>query len=64
MKIIHYLSKVSAIEVDINFGSSDGLVAEHELDGAQIGAIFEQVGSKRMSEGMGADGFVEIDSYS
>ena len=41
----------------INLRSGDGFVAEHYLDGAEIGAAFYEMGGKTVAESVGGDGF-------
>lgn len=55
-------------EVGINLGGADVGVAEEALDGAEIGAVHEEIGSEGMTESMGSDvlgdageGFVLVD---
>ena len=40
------------VDVQVNLGCGDGLVAEHHLYGAQIGAAFEQMRGKGMAQGV------------
>src|SRR5713101_3354697 len=39
-------------ELRITLGSREALVAEHLLDGAQVGAFFEHVGSESVAQGV------------
>ena len=48
----------------INLGGGYGFVAHHHLYGTQIGTSFQQCRSKRMSKGMGRDGFLNTGSHS
>ena len=41
-----FVAEDGAVEVEVDFGGLDAFVAEHLLDGAQIGAPFEQVSRK------------------
>lgn len=41
------------VEVEVDFGGGDGFVAEHLLDGAQVGAPFEKVGGEAVAQGVG-----------
>ena len=41
-----------AVDMGVDFGGEDALVAEHFLDGAQVGAVFDEVGGKGVAEGM------------
>ena len=41
-----FVAEDGAVEVEVDFGGLDAFVAEHLLDGAQIGAAFEQVSRK------------------
>ena len=49
------LTKVIYIDVGVYLGRCDGLVSQHLLNQSQVGTVLQQVGSKRMTEGMGAD---------
>jgi len=46
--------------VGVDHGGAHILVAEQFLDGADVVAILEEVGGKRMAEGVGTDGFACI----
>lgn len=43
------------VDFGVDFGSRYLLMSEHHLDGSQIGSALEQMGGKRMTEGMGRD---------
>lgn len=43
------------VDVGIYFRGGDAFVPQHALDGAQVGAAFQQVGGERMPERMRAD---------
>lgn len=45
------------VEVGVYLGGDDALVTEHLLDGAEAGATFQEVGSKRVTKGVRRDGF-------
>ena len=49
----------AAVDVRIDFGRPDGLVAEHQLDGAEVGPALEEVRREGVAEGMRADGLVD-----
>lgn len=57
MEVVDCILKVSSVDVCIYFGSGDGFVSQHILDGTQIGTAFEEVGGEAVAEGMGADRF-------
>ena len=38
--------------MEVDFGGGDGFVAEHFLDGAQVGSSFEEVGGEGVAEGV------------
>ena len=48
------------VDVQVNLGRGDGLVAEHHLYGAQIGAAFEQMRGERMAQRVRADIFNNV----
>ena len=49
------VTQAAAVDVDIDLGGSDALVAQHLLDGTQVGSTFEQMGRKTVSQGVGTD---------
>ena len=53
------LSEEFGIDVGVDFGGKDGFVAKHLLYGAEVGAHFNEVGGKGVTEGVGADRFVD-----
>lgn len=44
-------------DVGVDLGSADVGVAEHGLDGAEVGAVHEEVGGEAVTEGVGGDVF-------
>ena len=48
-----------AVDVGVDFGGGDGFVAEHFLDGAEVGTAFDEVGGEGVTESMGGDGFFD-----
>lgn len=54
----------TAVDVCIDFCGGDALVAQHCLDGTQVGAPFQKMGGKGVAEGMGTDGFGDACSLS
>ena len=47
------LAKVRVSDVGIYLSGADVGVAEHSLNGTEIGAVHEKVGRKRMAQGVG-----------
>ena len=47
-----------AVDVGVDFGGGDG-VAEHFLDGAEVGTAFDEMGGEGVAEGMGGNGFFD-----
>ena len=41
-----FVAQAGAVDVDVDFGGGDALVAQHLLDGAQVGSALEQVGGE------------------
>ena len=39
-----------AVDVGVDFGGEDAFVAEHLLDGTQVGAVFDEVGGEGVAE--------------
>ena len=50
-----FVAQAGAVDVDVYFGGGDALVAQHLLDGAQVGTALEQVGGKAVAQGVGTD---------
>ena len=48
----NFVSEAGGVDVQVNLGRGDGLVAEHHLYGAQIVAAFEQMRGKGMAQGV------------
>ncbi len=57
MVLHHFPPKETAIHMHIDFCRCYVFMPEHLLDGTQIGAAFEQMGSKGMAQGMRTDTF-------
>ena len=47
--------QTAAVDVGVDLGCGDALVAQHALNGSQIGAAFQQVSGKGVAEGVRAD---------
>ena len=47
------------VDVGVDFGGEDGFVAEHFLDDAEVGAVFDEVGREGVAEGVGGDFLVD-----
>ena len=43
------------VDVGVDFGGEDGLVAQHFLDDAEVGTVFQEVGGEGVAEGVGRD---------
>lgn len=41
-----FVAQARVVEVEVDFGGGDAFVAQHLLDGAQVGAAFEQGGGE------------------
>lgn len=48
-------AEVGVGDMSINLSGADVTMAEHGLNGAQIGAVHQEVGGEGMTEGMGSD---------
>ena len=48
-----------AVDVHVDFGGAYAFVAEHSLNGTEVGSTFEQVGGKAVAEGVGTDGWAD-----
>ena len=51
-----FLAEAGSVEVNVDFCSLQGFVAEEFLDHAQGGSAFQKMGGEGMAEGMGRDG--------
>lgn len=49
--------QVEVGDVGVDLGGGDVGVAEHGLDGADVGAVHEEVGSETVAEGVRGDVF-------
>ena len=47
------------VDVGVDLGGEDGFVAEHFLDDAEVGAVFDEVGREGVAEGVGGDFLVD-----
>src|SRR4029079_19703570 len=52
MELTMYRSKIFAIHVRIDLRRRDVRVPEHLLDGAEVGAAFEEMGGEGVAEGV------------
>ena len=53
------LAQPRAVEVQVYLGGRDAFMAEHLLDGAQVGSPFEQMGGERVAQGVGRYGLCD-----
>ena len=54
-----FLAQATAVKVGINLSRAYTFMAQHTLYGSQVGAAFQQMSSKRMTESVGADCFLQ-----
>ena len=47
--------EASLFDMGINLGGGDAGVAQHHLDGSEVGSVFQEVCCKGMPEHMGGD---------
>ena len=47
--------EVFPVQVGIDLCGGDAFVSQHFLDGAEVGAAFDEVGGEGVTEGMGGD---------
>ena len=50
-----FVAQAGAVDVDVDLGRGDALVAQHLLDGTQVGAALKQMGGKAVAQGVRAD---------
>jgi hypothetical protein len=56
MSLVIHLHQPSEVDMGIALGRGQRRVSQQLLDGSQIGAIFEQVGRKRVAQQVGVNG--------
>ena len=56
MEVPDHLLQVVAVQMGVDLGRGDGLVAQHFLYRTQVCTSFDQVGGKRVPKGMRTDG--------
>ncbi len=59
MKFFMDIFESVLVNMGVDLGGSNIAVAEHHLHGAQVGAVVEQMGGKRMADHMWGDAFVD-----
>ena len=52
------LTESGRINMGIDFCGTNGLMAQHRLNGTEVSTTFQQSRGKGMAEGMGRDGFL------
>ena len=57
------LTQVLYVKVGVNLGGSKVFVSEQLLNDAQVGSVLEQVGSKRVPQGVRRDGFCDAGRF-
>ena len=50
-----FVAQAGAVDVDVDLGRGDALVAQHLLDGTQVGTALEQVGGEAVAQGVRTD---------
>lgn len=55
----NFLPQAAAVKVGVDFRGADALMSEHALYGPQVGSSLQQMGGKRVSESVGADGLFQ-----
>ena len=53
----------AAFDVGVYFGCEDAFVAEHFLDGAEVGTMLDEMGGERMAEGVGRNFLVNAGGH-
>lgn len=59
VELLMYLAEVGVGDVGVDLSGGDVGVAEHGLDGANVGAVHEEVGGEAVAEGVGGDVFCD-----
>ena len=55
--------EVGVGDVGVDLGGGDVGVAEHGLDGADVGAVHEEVGGEAVAEGVRGDVFGDVGEF-
>lgn len=50
-----FFAQAGAVDVGVDLGGGYAFVAEHGLDGAEVGSALEEVGGEGVAEGVGRD---------
>ena len=58
-----FVTQAGAVDMDVDFGSRYALVAQHLLDGAQVGATFKQMGGEAVAQGVRTDVFSDAGQF-
>ena len=58
-----FTTQSASVDMGINLGRTDTFMSQHALNGAEIGASFQQVGGERMAESMWTDILGEPDGF-
>ena len=61
MVLQNFLPQTATVDVRIDFGRTDVLMAQHTLNSPQVGPSLQQVRGKRMAERMRTDGLRQSD---
>ena len=61
MKFFNHLLQIISVQMRVYLGGGNGLMTQHLLHGTQISPALDQMGGKRMSEGVRADTFLQAD---
>src|SRR5690606_27161243 len=51
----HHFLQMCSIQVHVDLGGGNAFVAQHLLNGPEVGAMFQEMGGEGMSEGVRAD---------
>ena len=62
--VLHdFVAQAGAVDVDVDLGGGDALMAKHLLDGTQVGTALKQVSSKAMAQGVRADDLADSGEF-
>ena len=59
MMAYDFIAQHASVDMGINLCSGDGFMSQHGLDSSQVSPSLQQMGGKRVAEGVWTDGFLD-----
>ena len=63
MVLEDFVAQAGTVDVDVDLGRGDALVAQHLLDGTQVGTALEQVGGEAVAQGVRTDDLADAGQF-